>query len=321
MSHCFRTAFKLNSKGIINWFPGHMGKGLRQMQQKLKQVDCIIEVHDARIPFSGRNSEFKHTISGVKPHILVLNKKDLADKTTFRSISEQIKKDEGIDNVIYTNCKNQECTGIRKLIPLAKDIIMNSNRFNRTEIQDYCIMVIGVPNVGKSSILNVIRNRHLKKKKATAVGAIAGITRSVLNKIKVCENPLIYMIDTPGILEPRIRDDEMGMKLALCGCLKDDLVGEENIADYLLYLLNKQQNFSYTDLMGIDKPTDEICEVLIAGANKLNKIKKMKRIDGTMVVVPDVLYAAQYMIKYFRTGYFGPVNLDKDNFRQTQFNA
>ena len=238
----FRKTYKALHKELIQWFPGHMGKGLKQMQQRLKTVDCIIEVHDSRIPFSGRNDEFKNTISGLKPHILVLNKKDLIDKKYHSRIVERLKQQDN-PNVLLTNCRDQQCTGIKKVIPLAIDLIKNSDRFNRSEEKEHQIMIIGVPNVGKSSLINVLRNRHLNKKGASAVGAVAGITKSVLNRIKICEDPYIYMLDTPGILMPNIRNMEVGMKLALCSCFKDHLVGEDNIADYLLYHMNKIENF------------------------------------------------------------------------------
>lgn len=311
----FRNSYKLVTKQAIRWFPGHMGKGIRQMQQKLKSVDCLIEVHDARIPLSGRNPDFKNTIGGIKPHILVLNKKDLTDKRMHSRIADRIRETEGIEHVLFTNCKDQQCSGLKKVMPLATDLIVNSNRFNRSDEKDFCVMVIGVPNVGKSSLLNVMRNRHLNKKKATTVGSIAGITRSVMHKIKISEDPLIYMIDTPGILEPKISDDEMGMKLALSGCLPDHLVGEDLIADYLLYWMNSQNRFEYVDYMGLENPTDSIVEVLISGAKKLGKTKKRKIYDGSILILPDVLVAAQHFIRAFRNGDFGKVNLDADAFR------
>lgn len=313
----FRDSFKLVTKSAIRWFPGHMGKGMRQMQQKLKSVDCIIEVHDSRIPLTGRNPEFRHTIGGIKPHILVLNKKDLGckDKSVYNSVAKKIQGTEGIHHVLYTNCKDQQCPGIRKLMPLARDLIVDSDRYNRSNEKDFCVMIIGVPNVGKSSLLNVLRNRHLNKKKASHVGGVAGITRSVLTKIKICEDPLIYMIDTPGILEPRITDDEMGMKLALVGCLPDHLVGEDLIADYLLYYLNKNEMFDYVPLMGLDKPTDQIADVLISGAKMMNKTKIIRNISsGGKMMLPDIISSAQFFIKHFRTGGFGPINLDNDLF-------
>lgn len=308
----FRQVFKVANKDLIQWFPGHMGKGIRQMQQKLKMVDCVIEVHDARIPFSGRNVDFKHTITGVRPHILVLNKKDISDESQFESIAEKIKRDEGIENVLYTNCKDQRCEGTRRLIPLAKQLIINSNRFNRNNQPDYNIMIIGVPNVGKSSLTNVLRNRHLKMKSASAVGGVAGITRSVLNRIKISETPKIYMYDTPGILTPRIADTDQGMKLALVSCLQDHLVGHTVIADYLLYWLNKNGHFSYVEVMNLPKPTDSIEEVLVSCAKQLNKTQKIKKFDGSIVIRPNFDAAAIHFLKAFRTGSLGKLNLDNN---------
>lgn len=312
-----RKSFKLITKDVVHWFPGHMGKGLKQMQQKLKTIDCIIEVHDARIPLSGRNPEFKYTVSGLKPHILVLNKKDLTDEKSQSRIADQIKLDEGIDHVIFTNCKDQQCKGIQSLMPIAKDLMSKSNRFNRSEEIDHTLMIIGVPNVGKSSLINILRNRHLRKKSATAVGAVAGITRSVLTRIKISEEPLIYLLDTPGILAPKVKDTETGMKLALCSCLQDHLVGPDLIADYLLYWLNRNERFEYVDYMGLQNPTDNILEVLVSGAKLLNKYKKVKNYDGQLLLKPDFDYVAHHFLKYFRSGEMGRINLDNHLFRFT----
>lgn len=305
-----RKSFQIVSKDTIQWFPGHMTKGLRQMQQKLKQIDCIVEVHDARIPFSGRNPEFQYTVSGIKPHILVLNKKELTDPKLISKTVEKIKAENRINHVILTNCKNQQDTGVRKIMPLAKDLIMNSNRFHRSDEKEFCVMIIGVPNVGKSSLVNILRNKYLKKKAASAVGAVAGITRSVLTRIKISTDPLVYLLDTPGILQPNIKDTDSGMKLALCSCLQDHLVGPELIADYLLYWMNKNERFEYVNLMGLEKPTDNIGEVLVSGAMMLNKHQKMKHYDGSLVIKPDLSAAAQHMIKAFRAGDLGTANLD-----------
>lgn len=310
-----RSAFQLITKDVIHWFPGHMNKGLKQMQQKLKSIDCVIEVHDARIPLSGRNPEFKYTVSGLKPHILVLNKKDLIDVRSQSKISDRIRAEQGIDHVLFTNCKHQQCDGVRRLIPLAQDLIGGSNRYHRSEEPDSCLMIIGVPNVGKSSLVNILRNRHLHRKAASAVGAVAGITRSVLHKIKISEQPLTYLLDTPGILAPNIRDTETGMKLALCACLQDHLVGSDLIADYLLYWLNRNGRYDYVPLMGLEQPTDSIGEVLIAGAKLLQKYRRGRLSDGTMVLRPDIEAAANHMLKAFRRGELGRINLDGEFFK------
>lgn len=309
----FRTKFHKVPKDILTWFPGHMGKGLRVMQQKLKMVDCVIEVHDARIPFSGRNDDFKHSIRGIKPHIMVFNKKDLIDKNHFRTITRQIQQQDRLNDVLFTNCRDQKCEGIRRLLPLATKLIAESDRFNRSDEKDFNIMIIGVPNVGKSSLINILRNRHLKKTGAAAVGAVAGITRSVLNKIKISETPKVFLLDTPGILMPRISDTEQGLKLALCGCTQDHLVGDELIADYLLYRMNKAQNFDYVKLMGLEEPTDKIIEVLVAWARKNEKYEKVRSADQIqMVLRPNTKAAAQFMLKQFRTGILGRIFLDEE---------
>ncbi|XP_063704062.1 mitochondrial GTPase 1 [Culicoides brevitarsis] len=309
----FRTKFQNVPKNVLTWFPGHMGRSLKVMQQKLKQVDCIIEVHDARIPFSGRNEEFKYTIRGVKPHIMVFNKKDLIENRHFRAISRQIQQEDGLNDVLFTNCRDQKCEGIKRLLPLATKLISESDRFNRSNEKDFNIMIIGVPNVGKSSLINVLRNRHLKKTGAAAVGAVAGITRSVLNKIKISETPKVYLLDTPGILMPSISDTEQGLKLALCACTQDHLVGDELIADYLLFRLNLVQNFDYVELMNLEAPTDDITECLVAWCRKHEKYQKVRSAEKAgFVLRPNTKVAAQFMLKQFRTGVLGRIFLDEN---------
>ncbi|XP_047615563.1 mitochondrial ribosome-associated GTPase 1 isoform X2 [Phacochoerus africanus] len=229
----FRESFPLGGRDVARWFPGHMAKGLRKMQSSLKLVDCIIEVHDARIPLSGRNPLFQETL-GLKPHLLVLNKMDLADLKEQQKIMQHLER-EGLKNVIFTNCVKDEN------IKQVTELVGSSYRYHRGENLEYCIMVIGVPNVGKSSLINALRRQHLRKGKATKVGGEPGITRAVMSRVQVCERPLMFLLDTPGVLAPRIQNVETGLKLALCGTVLDHLVGEETLADYLLYTLNRHQ--------------------------------------------------------------------------------
>lgn len=306
----FRSTFKIIDKDIVRWFPGHMGRGLKQMQQKLRSVDCIIEVHDARIPLSGRNTDFKYTISGIKPHILVLNKIDLIESKFIDRITNFLRND--YEHIVFTNCKNQKCQGVKKIFPLAQELINKSNRYNRSNEEDYNIMIIGVPNVGKSSLVNALRIKHLKKGKASHVGAAPGITKSVLHKIKMCENPLFYMLDTPGILTPNIKNVESGLKLALCATIQDHLVGEQIVADYLLYWLNRQQHFEYINYFKLDNPTDNILQ-LLTHISKLNgKTLKIKDHLNQYVIKPDLDIAAKYVLKAFRNGDLGKILLDED---------
>ncbi|XP_059585647.1 mitochondrial ribosome-associated GTPase 1 isoform X3 [Alligator mississippiensis] len=286
----WRDSFDCGGRSVAMWFPGHMAKGLRQMKGKLQKVDCLVEVHDARIPFSGRNPVFQEAL-GVRPHLLLLNKMDLADLKEKSRILEQLKQ-EGLKNVIFTDCEREE---------------------NIKENVEYCIMVIGVPNVGKSSLINALRRLHLKKGKASQVGGEPGITKAVLTKIQVSERPVMYLIDTPGVLSPRIGSVETGLKLALCGTIRDYLVGEDVMADYLLYNLNKHQLFKYVERYGLDAPCDDIESVLKRVALKLGKTRKVKVLTGTgdvNVIAPDYNAAGYEFVRTFRKGELGKVMLD-----------
>ncbi|XP_004701271.1 mitochondrial ribosome-associated GTPase 1 isoform X1 [Echinops telfairi] len=307
----WRESFPLGGRDVARWFPGHMAKGLKKMQSCLKMVDCIIEVHDARIPLSGRNPVFKEAL-GLRPHLLVLNKMDLADLREQQKILQHL-EGAGWRNVIFTNCVKDENIG--QVIPAVTELIRSSCRYHRGENLEYCVMVIGVPNVGKSSLINAIRRLHLRKGKATRVGSMPGVTRAVMSRIQVCERPLVFLLDTPGVLAPRIESVETGLKLALCGTVLDHLVGEETIADYLLYVLNRQRLFQYVQHYGLGGACDDIESVLKRVALKLGKTQKVKVLSGTgnvNVVQPNYTAAAGDFLQAFRRGQLGPVMLDGD---------
>jgi len=177
-------------------------------------------------------------------------------------------------------------------------------------------MIIGIPNVGKSSVINRLRNYHLKQKSASAVGAVPGITKSVLEKIKVSDNPCIYLFDSPGIMEPDITSIEAGLKLALCRTLKENVVSVELVSDYLLYWLNKHKNFSYVKYLNLKEPTDDIRYLLVHIAKEHNKVKKIYDPTGSSYVyVPDIELCSLHFLQAFRKGIFGGVLLDMDYLR------
>ncbi|KAK1333418.1 hypothetical protein QTO34_005801 [Cnephaeus nilssonii] len=354
----WRESFPLGGHDVARWFPGHMAKGLKKMQSSLKLVDCIIEVHDARISFAGcdigtyikkyifsRNrfgsldralvcglkgsrvrgsvavrggkhrgwchSSRKETL-GIKPHLLVLNKMDLADLKEKQKIIRHLER-EGLKNVIFTNCIKDE--NIKQVIPMVTELVGNSYRYHRGENVEFCIMVIGVPNVGKSSLINSLRRQHLRKGKAARVGGEPGITRAVMSRIQVSERPLMFLLDTPGVLAPRIESVETGLKLALCGTVLDHLVGEDTLADYLLYTLNRHQRFGYVQHYGLGEACDDVASVLKRVAIKLGKTQKVKVLTGTgnvNVIQPNYSAAARDFLRTFRSGLLGPVMLDRD---------
>ncbi|CAK9297412.1 unnamed protein product [Gordionus sp. m RMFG-2023] len=232
---------------------------MKQMQAKLRTIDFIIEVHDARIPFSGRNINFQNLL-GIKPRILVFNKKDLVDKTCYEQIIKKVSDQEkDVVKVLFTSANQIKDHSLLNILPIILDHIKISNRYNRMGADEYNIMIIGVPNVGKSSLLNAFRNKYMKKSKASEEGPYAGVTKSVLNKIKVYPNPKVFVFDTPGIMAPHISSSEAAMRLALCATFKDSLIGEKNMCDYLLYWLNKRKLMNeYTHCGELNLPLSEV---------------------------------------------------------------
>uniref|UniRef100_A0A8D0DIJ8 Mitochondrial ribosome-associated GTPase 1 n=1 Tax=Salvator merianae TaxID=96440 RepID=A0A8D0DIJ8_SALMN len=305
----WREQFDFKGRDVAHWFPKHMAKGMRDMKARLRAVDCLLEVHDARIPLTGRSSLLKEALD-IRPHVLVLNKMDLADLSHKPRILECLQQ-QGLKHVIFTDCLKDE--NVNEIVPLVTELISNSPRYHRAENVESCIMVIGAPNVGKSSLINSLRRLYLKKGKASPVGGKPGITKAVLNKIQVCERPIMFLLDTPGVLSPRIESVETGLKLALCGAIQDHLVGEDVIADYLLFTLNRQQQFRYVEHYGLDSPCDDVERVLKSIALHLGKTHKVRVLTGTgnvTVTAPNYNAAASDFIYIFRRGLLGKVIFD-----------
>ncbi|NXT27841.1 MTG1 GTPase, partial [Syrrhaptes paradoxus] len=274
----------------------------------------------AHIPLSGRNPMLQEVL-GIRPHVLVLNKMDLADPRR-----QPVSTKAGLaGGPLGTMVRHHECLCLRRaavpallcvslqIVPLVAQLVGESPRYHRAETTEYSILVIGVPNVGKSSLINSLRRLHLRKGKATAVGGEPGVTKAVLTRIQVCEKPLMYLVDTPGVLPPKLGDVETGMKLALCGAIRDHLVGEDIMADYLLYTLNKQQQFRYVQRYGLAEACDDIEAVLKHVALAQGWTQKVKVLTGTgNVNVTTLNYsaAAYEFLRDFRAGRLGKVTLD-----------
>lgn len=253
------------AKKSVNWYPGHMYVGLQAMIGKLNTVDCVVEVHDARIPFTGRNTEFKKHLGLIKPHVLMLNKSDLADLSRWKEIEERLKR-QGDENVLLTNLSGHDMTmaarGYNRLLEMVVDVINKSDRFNRTGTSHYKIMIAGVPNVGKSTLINRLRQWHLGRAgEATRVGPEAGVTRHVEHMIKICSRPPVYSLDTPGILQPNIGSKkESTMRLALCSNVVDKVLKPLDMAEYLLDYLNRTKNHVYLMYYEMIEPVYDMVE-------------------------------------------------------------
>ena len=212
----------------IQWYPGHMTKTRRQIEADLKQVDAVCEIVDARIPVSSRNPDIDSICAG-KPRILVLNRMDLADPAATQKWAAYF-QEKGMA-VIATDCKTRK--GIADFTPAARkacaqklerDAARGMNRPIR-------VMVVGIPNVGKSTLINQISGR-----KGAKAENRPGVTRG---KQWVTVDRSLQLLDTPGILWPKFEDPEVGLKLAYTGAVKEGVFDLEELACALMELLHR----------------------------------------------------------------------------------
>jgi len=211
----------------IQWFPGHMTKAIRMMEENLRLIDVVIELVDARLPQSSRNPKVDELV-GSKPHLILLNKSDIADPEATKawvkyfsgkgiaavSVSSTTGKSL---NFVFDKCKELLADKIEK--QREKGIVNRSIK----------IMVCGVPNVGKSSFIN-----KLSGKKSAVTGDRPGVTKGK-QWIRLANN--FELLDTPGILWPKFDDDEVGLRLAFTGAVKDEIIDVEELACHLLVFL------------------------------------------------------------------------------------
>jgi ribosome biogenesis GTPase A len=219
----------MDEKMNIQWYPGHMTKTRRQIEADLKQVDAVCEIVDARIPVSSRNPDID-AICGNKPRIIVLNRMDLADPDATKVWTDHFKS-KGM-TVVVTDCKTRK--GINNFTPAARlackekiqrDAARGMNRPIR-------VMVVGIPNVGKSTLINQISGR-----KGAKAENRPGVTRG---KQWVTVDANLLLLDTPGILWPKFEDPEVGMMLAYTGAVKDGILDLEELACRLISLLHQR---------------------------------------------------------------------------------
>ncbi|PNY03253.1 mitochondrial GTPase 1-like protein, partial [Trifolium pratense] len=201
--------------GLINWFPGHMAAATRAIRNRLKLADLVIEVRDARIPISSINSDLQSHLS-LKRRVIALNKKDLANPNIMHkwvNYFETCKQD-----CIPINAHSK--SSVTKLLELVELKLKEAILKEPTLL----VMVVGVPNVGKSCLINSIhqiaqsRFPGKEKNKRAAVGPLPGVTQDIAG-FKIANKPSIYVLDTPGVLVPSISDIETGLKLALADTL------------------------------------------------------------------------------------------------------
>jgi len=303
-------------KELLHWFPGHMAKGLKAMGRQLQRCDAVLEVHDARVPMTGRN--YKFDLLADKPRVLIYNKVDLAgaDVATrvrqvglfperperHRTAETSITRGDSGEVLapIFTNCREQSSDAVREII--TRVIGMVDVKALQRDPPSLRLMVVGIPNVGKSSLINALRRMFLGRAGCATTGAKPGVTRAVQTDIKIHATPPVYVVDTPGVMLPLIESEEVGLKLALVGTLRDEVVGVELLADFLLFTLNRHGLFAYVERFGLDGPSDDIDVVLAGIAARIGA-----KLPGGKL---NIELAAQHFLARYREGLLGSFTLD-----------
>lgn len=210
----------------IQWYPGHMTKTRRQMEQDLKLVDAVCELLDARIPISSRNPDIA-ALCGPKPRLVILNRMDMADPAATRAWCEAFRRESLA--AVATDCKSRR--GLTAFVPAVRNLLQEKIARNAAKGQNrpLKIMVVGIPNVGKSTFINQISGR-----KGAKAENRPGVTRG---KQWVNMDGNLLLLDTPGILWPKFEDPEVGIRLAYTGAVKDQVFDVEELACHLIKCL------------------------------------------------------------------------------------
>ncbi|MBO5349298.1 MAG: ribosome biogenesis GTPase YlqF [Clostridia bacterium] len=294
------------SKVVINWYPGHMAKTKRQIIEDLKLVDLVVEILDARIPLASQNPDIQEYIKE-KNKIVVINKCDLADEATTIAWVKYFEKNNIPAVITDANSGKGIRDVINKIQTVAKESQAKYAQKGRVG-KNIRVLVLGIPNVGKSSFIN-----RISKKTSAKVGNKPGVTRQK-QWIKVEEG--IELMDTPGVLWPKFENEKIAMNLAYAGTIKDDILEKTEIAFSLLkYLVNNyKQNLS--ERYKLDNKIDEIMNssddidendkylsILDTIAKKRGAIMSGGRIDYEKVSV--------ILLDEFRSGKIGKITLEQ----------
>ena len=289
----------------INWFPGHMAKTRKQITEDLKLVDIVVEILDARIPISSQNPEIKQILQN-KKKIILLNKSDLSDE---KNNNEWIKyfNDNGIKAVLVDSNTGKGVEEVIRQIQkiMAEDLkkLADKGRIGR-KIR---VMIVGIPNVGKSSFIN-----RIAKKNSAEVGNKPGVTKS---KQWIRVNDQIELLDTPGVLWPKFENEEVALKLAFTGTIKDDILEITEIAYQLTKFLLENYPENLLNRYSLDR--NQINEILQQDQEENQNIYEVMQLIGKKrgAIISggniDDEKTSKIILDDFRSGKMGKISLEK----------
>ena len=273
----------------INWYPGHMKKTRELIAENLKMVDIVIEVIDARIPVSSRNPIIDELVKN-KRRLIILNKSDLSDPKANEAWAETFKKQGNL--VLTMNCMTGSGAGqLYKLLSRLQDE-KNEGQLRKKSLR---MMIVGVPNVGKSSLIN-----RMTGKKSAKTGDRPGVTKG--KQWLGLENGM-QLLDTPGILWPKFEDPQVGLNLAFCGSIKDEILDTASLALELIKVLQRD----YPQLLRERYKLDELDEDALVNMEAI-AVKRGFILSGKRV---DYERCARTVLDEFRGGKIGNITLEK----------
>ena len=279
----------------IQWYPGHMTKTRRQIEADLKHVDIVVELVDARIPISSRNPDID-AICGDKPRIIMLNRADQADPQLNKVWVNYFAKERGIQAAAVDS---RSGTGVNQMTVLARNALKEqiTRWLEKGQVgRPIRAMVVGVPNVGKSTFIN-----KLAKRKSAKTGDRPGVTRG---KQWVSVDKGLELLDTPGILWPKFEDETTGLHLAFTGAVKDEITDTEGLACALLELLRDRYPQTLQERYKLTEPDGKLgWELLKQGARKRGML-----ISGGEA---DTERMAKVLLDEFRSGKLGRFTLEE----------
>ena len=289
------------SKVSISWYPGHMAKTKRQIIDDMKLVDVVIELLDARIPKSSQNPDIQGMVKN-KKRIVILNKSDLADEKETKKWIEYFKK----KNILAIEVDSNQGKGIKQVSQSIEKImedelkIQNSKGRIRKTIR---VMIVGIPNVGKSSFIN-----RISKKTTMTVGNKPGVTRQ---KQWIRIGNQIELLDTPGVLWPKFESEEVGLNLAYTGSIKEEILEKTEIAYNLLKFLDKnypndlyaKYKISEQELSEIKENPQYVLELMYLIGKKRGALISGGNIDEEKV--------SKIILDDFKNGRIGKITLEK----------
>lgn len=274
------------------WYPGHMTKAKRQMQEDIKLIDLVIELVDARVPLSSRNPDIDD-LGKNKARLILLNKSDLADDAQNEKWIEYFKA-KGY-HALKINSKNK--SGIKEINNVVNEACKEKiERDRKRGIKNRPVraMVVGIPNVGKSTFINAYAGRNCAK-----TGNKPGVTKG---KQWIKLSKTLELLDTPGILWPKFEDQAIGLKLALIGSINDNILDVSDMAYEFVKILNKSYENAIPNRFGVEKNDDPL--KMLEGIAEVRGCK----LKGNVL---DLEKASSILLEEFRSGKLGKITLDR----------